>query len=408
MRHMLVIALLAATFMALETHATPTDEAVPAPFRDPDELVGGWYHRHEMQTWLDKGANREVVESILQRIERGNGIRRDPDLVDTVIAYGPGNWVYEWSMAGDKTMKKAKKLRGDARFAAYMEALTYFTTASWPHLGNDEDKAALAKARTAYVLASKHLQRPVQRVEFAVGDTSSIGYLHLPRGRGPFPLLINSFGSDVTKEDSLGLFQKALEPAGIAMLAVDLPGIGEAAHIPLKDGSDQVLAAANRYARTLKRISGDKIFVAGTSFGGNAAASFFLNHEAAGVISICGPLHSAFNLPARAYGQLPALTIDGVKSRMGIKGGSNEALAKIIPAMSLTHHLGKRTSRKKISTPLFIFTTNRDPVAPLSDLYLLEDHATDVNKLVLDTVGHCPPRWVRAPVMRRWLEDQLR
>lgn len=405
MKYLVLFTLVVASFTAR------AEEAIEiASFKSQEEMVDGWYHRHEYETWATMGAERSVVDGILQRVEDAGGKRSDPLLVDTVIDYGPGNWIFEWSQAGEFSMSAAKAFEADgssdAAFKSYEQAIAYFTVASWPHLGLKNDKAALARARDAYLSAGSYLERPVEHVEFSVGKTSSKGYLHLPAGEGPFPLLIFTHGSDVTKEDALGFFTDELSARKIGLLTVDLPGIGEASHIPIQDGSDLVLAGAMGYAKGLGSIAQDQIYVAGASFGGNAAARFFFNHDAAGVVSMCGPLHRPFVAPPEVYDALPALTIDGVKSRLGILGQSNTELAEVIPALSLKVQ-GYAESDSKISTPLFIFTNNRDPVAPLEDLDLLESRAENVDKIVLDMVGHCPPRWMRQPVVVRWIMDQM-
>tara|TARA_R110002072_G_scaffold46082_9_gene127971 strand:- start:690 stop:1898 length:1209 start_codon:yes stop_codon:yes gene_type:complete len=376
-----------------------------AAFKSEEEMVAGWYHRHEKASWLRRGAQAEVIDSTLDKIAASTGTKRDDGLVDTQIEYSPGNWVFEWVAAGDASMAKAKKQKGNAKHDAYNEALTYYTIASWPHLGRDDDKFALTKAREAYLLASRAQNLNVKHVTFDVLDTTSKGYLHLPKGKGPFPLVIFTHGSDVTKEDGLEIFTEEMGPRGIAVLTVDLTGIGEASHIPLSSGSDVVLAGARQYAANLANIDQDNVFVAGASFGGNAAARYFANeHPAAGVISMCGPLHRPFVAPPEVYDQLPILTIDGVKSRLGILGEDNVALAKVTPQLSVKGLLAD----KKIDTPLFIFTTTDDPVAPIVDLPLLEAAATDFDKLVIQQVGHCPPRWVRQPVVSRWIRQQMK
>ncbi|MEM7020710.1 MAG: alpha/beta hydrolase [Pseudomonadota bacterium] len=373
-------------------------------FKSPEEMVQGWYHRHEIETWTHKGGDPDIMRKILQRIEKAEGKRRNPELVDTIAEYGPGNWVYEWSTEGKKAMQRANQQEGEVAYNTYLEALTYFTTASWPHIGNEQDRRALVRAREAYLAAGRFFEKPVQHVEFAVEDTTARGYLHLPAGDGPYPLLIFTHGSDVTKEDAFGLFAQDFNAAGIALLAVDLTGIGEASHIPLSKGSDLVLAGAKAYAEKLDTISPNKIFVGGASFGGNAAARFFFRHEAAGVISMCGPLHSPFVAPPEVYEQMPALTIDGVKARLGVPKATSEELAKLTPALSLKV---QGYPKEKRNTPLFILTTNKDPVAPLADLELLESGAAHVDKLVIDTIGHCPPRWIRGPLITRWIQEQL-
>lgn len=382
------------------------DESIPA-FKDADEMVSGWYHRMEHDTWRNKGARDEVVEGILKRIENAEGERSDPELVDTISKYGPGNWVYEWQQAGEAAMRQARKAKDPAQATRlYREALAYFTTASWPHLGLDADKGALVLARQAYVAAGAPDLPAVQHLQFAVGDTTTRGYLHLPAGPGPFPVLVFTHGSDVTKEDALPLFNDELAPRGIALFAVDMPGIGEASHIPLYTGSDLVLSGAVDFMHGLDEIDKQNIFVGGASFGGNAAATFFLRHQAAGVISLCGPLHSPFMAPPEVLDSLPRLTIDGVKARVGTLG---RPTAEMIPlAQQVSIKKMGLTEGPEIDTPLFIFTTNRDPVAPLDDLPLLEGRAKQVDKLVIDTVGHCPDRALRNPIIAAWVAHKIK
>jgi pimeloyl-ACP methyl ester carboxylesterase len=61
----------------------------------------------------------------------------------------------------------------------------------------------------------------------------------------------------------------------------------------------------------------------------------------------------------------------------------------------------------EIDTPLLIVTTNRDPVAPLDDLADFLATSTDNRSAIIDVEGHCPPRWVREPIIARWLSDEL-
>ena len=396
----LIVSLLLFLGPALDLMAAPELSA----FKSSDEMVEGWYHRHEVESWVRRGGDRTVIADTLKRIAASRGARRDEDLVDTQIQYGPGNWVYEWVKAGDEALNDSSvHVQAEQRYQA---ALTYYTVASWPHLGRDEDKAALVKARAVYLKLAKAKSLQVEHVTFALADTTTSGFLHLPKGNGPFPVVIFTHGSDVTKEDGFEIFAEEFGPRGIAVLTVDLPGIGEAAHIPLNRGSDLVLSAARQYVDTLPMIDQKNVFVAGASFGGNAAARYFANgHPAAGVISMCGPLHRPFVAPPEVYDQLPALTIDGVKSRLGILNADSKALSEITPQLSIKKLL---TTGERRDTPLLIFTTSDDPVAPLADLPLLEGKANDFDKIVLQQVGHCPPRWVRQPVVSRWIRQHVR
>ncbi len=389
--------------------ALSAQDALPS-FKDPSEMVEGWYHRHEKESWVARGADPEVVDQILERVENAPGERRDERYVDSLAEYGPGHWVYEWADAGEDAMRRAadasKRNDPRAQRQALDAAVLYFTVASWPHLGRESDRAALARARDAYLERGRLVSPPVQHVEFAVGEKTSRGYLHLPEGSGPFPLVIYTNGSDVTKESNFGFFERELRHRGLALFTVDLPGIGESREIPLIEGSEAVLDGATTAMAARPEIDADAIFLAGASFGGHAAARAFFTVEAAGVVSMCGPLHRPFLAPPEVYDELPALTIDGVKSRLGILGESSARLAEVTPALALGT-TGIWNVDEPLETPLLIITTNRDPVAPLEDLEPLQQAAANVETLVLDQVGHCPDHWVREPVVAHWVQSLL-
>ena len=92
------------------------------------------------------------------------------------------------------------------------------------------------------------------------------------------------------------------------------------------------------------------IFVVGGSFGGNAAARAFYRLEVAGVVSMCAPLHTAFQYPPDALDGLPKLTIDGVKSRFGLLDRSTAALSAPLSEVSLIKQ-GYMRADKTIDTP---------------------------------------------------------
>ncbi|MEY4762832.1 MAG: hypothetical protein RLZZ200_2688 [Pseudomonadota bacterium] len=399
--------LLPLTLGTAEVFAQAPDAPV---FKPAHESVKGWYHRHEIDSWVAAGAERNVIDDVLKRVGESRGERRDSNLVDTQIADGPGNWAYEWAQAGDASMAAARKQataghREKAK-VLYRSALVYFTTASWPHLGRPDDRAALAKAREAYLALGKLLPNPIEHREFAVGGATSKGFLHLPKGAGPFPVVIYTSGTDVSKEHNLDFFLRELSPRGIAMFSVDMPGLGDSADLNLLNGSDAVITAAATYLRRIPAIDETKVYLVGSSVGGNAAVRAFLTQEFAGVVSMCAPLHRPFMAPAQSLDALPTLTTDGLKARVGLLGSSNDELAKVLPRLSIQAQ-GLYRREAPVKTPLLIVTTNADPVAPVQDLKPLQDAASNSETLVFNAPGHCPPRSAGQAVTGRWIADQL-
>lgn len=381
--------------------------AQPSDFYEEGEQREGWYHSYDLATWVAKGGDPEVIEGVLGRVAGSEGRRHHPELVDTQIEYGPGNWAYEWVQAGDATHDESASLEGTARLSKLREALSYYSTGSWPHLGRADDKRAYDKSVQVYLEAGQLMDVPVVHIALTVGAQSVNGYLHTPSGEGPFPLVINSFGSDVSKEDSFELFNRELEPRGIAMLAVDMPGLGEASHLSMANGSDAVMEGALNWAEASPRIDNNLVFIVGGSFGGNGAARAFYRLPVAGVVSMCGPLHSPFMAPPEFLDQLPLLTIEGVKSRYKVLGEPTSVLTSIVEQTSLVQQ-ELMAAGQRVETPLLVITTNRDPVAPLDDLEMLLADSVNNEVIVMDMDGHCPPRTAREPIVARWIEDQIR
>lgn len=393
-------------FICLLGIGAPFSLAQQYAFNTEEESAEGWYHAHDLRTWAGKGGDINVMREVLDAINHSAGAKRFPDLVDTQIEFSSGNWTYEWIQAGDRARAEADQLRGEDRLQKLRAALAYYSTGSWPHLGREDDVQALDKAIQTYLAAGALMTVPVSHVDVTVGTQQVKGYLHLPAGAGPFPMVINSFGSDVTKEDSFDLFHRELEPRGIGMLAVDMPGIGEAKHLSMADGSDAIMEGALVFLRNAGFAQQENIFIVGGSFGGNAAARAFYRLELAGVVSMCAPLHAAFQYPPEVLDGLPKMTIDGVKSRFGLLDRSTADLSAPISQVSLVKQ-GYMQANKVIDTPLLVITTNRDPVSPLEDLVVFLESASNQEVIVLDMEGHCPPRGVREPVVARWIADQI-
>ena len=71
----------------------------PADFRGEDE--GEWYHPLELEEWAELGADPAVLDALIKRIAASTGPRVYAEMPDTQIAYEAGNWIYEWTQAGN-------------------------------------------------------------------------------------------------------------------------------------------------------------------------------------------------------------------------------------------------------------------------------------------------------------------
>ena len=86
-----------------EEPAATSSEAAPESYQD------NWWRSIRKGMWKWEGANWTAVKNTLARIESATGKRRYQDKFDTIIVYGPGHWVYEWSITGDEAYKEGLK-----------------------------------------------------------------------------------------------------------------------------------------------------------------------------------------------------------------------------------------------------------------------------------------------------------
>jgi esterase FrsA len=372
---------------------------------DPDR----WYHVME----FEEGPMGDIVRGVYDRIEKSDAPRRNPNRLDTVIPYGPGHWTYEWEQEAAEFLARARTAEqaGDSAMAeeAYLAAATGFVIGSSPHIRSDTHAmASLEKARTAYRQAAQYFPGSFRVLEIPYEGKTFEAYLHLPPGDGPFPVVVGSNGTDVVKEDVSPILRRELADRGIALLWLDMPGIGGSGAYDLTPASEVLHAATINYIRSDPAIDPDRIAAAATSFGGHASARLALRTDLplAGVVSSCGPLHSSFVASPEMYDQLPPLTMDAVRDRVGLPIDSSSAeLAERMRGFSLKNNPPEQDGVKS-STPLLILTNHDDPVAPIADLPLLTDRVHSSKTLISHEQGHCPDPLFSVPATVFWL-DQL-
>ena len=68
----------------------------------------------------------------------------------------------------------------------------------------------------------------------------------------------------------LPLFEKLLKPAGIAMLTVDMPGIGFSNHLKLEQDTSRLHQAVLKYMAKVPWVDQSRVALMGMRMGGNA------------------------------------------------------------------------------------------------------------------------------------------
>lgn len=396
-----------ATLTVETANAEDVSESV-SPFYGMDSPdPSRWYHVIE----FGEGPPEEVTRAVYARIEAADGPRSNPERLDTVIAYGPGHWTYEWEREASAFIDRATtaEVEGDNKKAktAYLEAARMYAIGSSPHLrSNVYAMSALEKSRHAYQSALKYVPGVFRVLEVPYAGKTFEAYLFLPPGDGPFPVVVASNGSDVVKEQVGADLLEELAMRGIALLQIDMPGIGGSSEFDLTSESDALHVAAISFIREDAAINGDRVAGMGISFGGNAAARLFLRTDLglSGVVAVCAPIQ--FQLPPEAYGMLPPLTVDGVRDRLGLpENAPNSAIAELLKGFTIPP--APEDEFDTIETPLLVLATDQDPVAPPEALPRVTKRAQNFHTIVIHQPGHCPEYQITAPVAAAWLESKL-
>ena len=111
-----------------------------------------------------------------------------------------------------------------------------------------------------------------RNVEFTSGTVVVRGWLRLPSGAGPHPLVILAHGMGGLKEWTIPDVATALVEAGIAALAFDYRNFGDSDGSPREEvdhcGQIEDWRSAISFATTLAQIDAARIGIWGTSLGG--------------------------------------------------------------------------------------------------------------------------------------------
>lgn len=162
------------------------------------------------------------------------------DITTTLARIGDWTgWGAEWmetaashERLGEEAWAEGRRLSAVASFltAARCYHVAYFLTVHDAGL----HERGLAKMVECHDRTLGHQEPPVEKIEIRFEDGPLLALLSLPRGEGPFPLVLLLPGLDSTKETRHG-GRVPLLRRGMAVLSLDGPGQGEVSRqLPLR------------------------------------------------------------------------------------------------------------------------------------------------------------------------------
>lgn len=293
-------------------------------------------------------------------------------VINSVNSLERDAWAQAWAACGDSHLERADALAATDPAAArqeYRQAWRLFHYARWPIENTPFKRHVYPRALAAFRNYGRLLDPPLEMVSVPHDNQAITGYLRVPRGAHPAPLLIGISGLDSRKEDVMALGDAYLA-RGMALLALDMPGTGEAP-VPLKPGAERMFSAVLDWVAGRDDIDATRVAIQGRSWSGYWAALLAVTEKSRirGAVMHGGPIHHYFqpqwlepSLQSREYlyDYLPATA-----ALFGV--ATLDDLLAVAPRYSL-QTLGVLDQP---SAPLLLINGARDSQIPIADLELL-------------------------------------
>ena len=323
-------------------------------------------------------------------------------------------WAQAWSARGDLHLQRADALinKDDtAAREAYRLAWRLFHYARWPVENTPLKRYVYPRALAAFRNYGRLLDPVMEMVRIPYDNQVITAYLRIPQGQPKAPLVIGISGLDSRKEDVMALGDAYLA-RGIALLAIDMPGTGEAP-VALAPGAERMFSAVLDWVAGRDNLDASRVVVQGRSWSGYWAAMLAVTERERlrGAVMHGGPIHHYFQPQWLApslesheylYDYLPATAaLFGVETL--------EQILEAAPAHSLQvrGYVGQRTA------PLLLINGARDSQIPIADVELLASTYPDSSVWINPEGGHMgrSAEWsgkrIFSEVTAPWLEQLL-
>jgi pimeloyl-ACP methyl ester carboxylesterase len=260
------------------------------------------------------------------------------------------------------------------------------------------------KSLEMYERAGRYFEPPLERIDIAYREKTIPAYLRVPRDGRKHSIVINFGGIDSFKAESYE-YDEALQQAGMATCAVDMPGVGECP-IRASATADSLYSAVIDYLEKRSDLDPTRIAIMGRSFGGYWAAK--MAHVEARRLRAAvvwgGGVHYFFQEDwLRESTNAESYLMDHDVARCSAFGVKNlDELAKPWSSLSLQ----AQGWLDKPSCPMLIVNGKDDLQTPIADLYILLEHGTPKSARVFPG-GHMGQTPQTLPTIINWLKREL-
>jgi esterase FrsA len=330
-------------------------------------------HTWQTRTWEELKA--ETQARVDRRAYPVFGI--DPqdarDALAMIHSLDPEAWGAAWMTLGDRHVARAEQAgqRGDTKAAqaAWLAAWRLYTFGRWPVAKSPKKVECYAKAKSAFEAYGRIVDPRIETIRIPFEGKEIVGLLQVPKGISRPPVLISIGGSDLWK-DTVAIQSRAFLAHGIAVIALDMPGTGDAP-LPVLPGSERIYSAVIDHVRRRGDLDGARIIVRGQSWGSywSARTGYAEAARLKGVVFQSGPVHHYFDRSWQEDAfKTKEFLFDYVPSRLHMLGQHTvEDAFAFMPSLSLAAD----GSIRKPTPPMLLIAGGKDTQVPFSDFVLL-------------------------------------
>jgi esterase FrsA len=387
--------ILAAQFLDFRAHA----QSAPSPEQALAELKSTVQAQADHQAYPITGIDRDDVRGVLASLK---SMDRD-------------EWAAAWTVLGDKHAASAREAAdAGVRRANWRQAWLDYMFGAWPAQTTSGKRASYKRSVEAFQNYGKLLDFPIEVVRIPFEGSEIVGYLQLPKGAGPAPVVVSIGGLDEYKEYGVEHGSAYLLKAGFGLLSLDMPGTGEAP-VKMEVGSERMITKAIDYLATRPEIDSKRIAMNGASAGGywSALMAYAEHDRIKAAVVRGGPIHDYFQPDWQRKSWGTSEYLFGLKeARMAVYGFKVGEDDKFLAAMQ-PFSLQTRGILDKPSAPMLVINGEKDTQVPIADLYLLMHTGTPKYAWVNPTGGHTgrSADWseerITATVVVPWLTAML-
>jgi esterase FrsA len=311
------------------------------------------------------------------------------EALSKIDSLDPEKWAAAWMAIGDRYELRAKaELTNHPNEARedFHKAWLNYAFGRWPSPTSPGKITSYQKAKEAFLSYARLSDPRIEMIKIPFEGKQIVAYLQRPKGVRRPPIVLDLGGADEWMDfvaDSGTQFVKA----GIADVAVDMPGTGEAP-LAARPGAERIYSALIDYLRTRDDLDGSRIVVRSISWGSywSLRVAYANADRLKGAVFQSGAVDAYFkrewqdtSLHTKEY------LFDFVASRLFILGQPNvEAMLDFMPSLSLK--AGGLID--KPAPPMLLIAGAKDTQNPISDVFLLLQSGTPKTAWINPQGGH--------------------